>query len=246
MAASATALEQRLGYRFRHPELLTRALTHRSRWSEESNPREHLDNEQLEFLGDAILGFVASEYLVRRFPDSREGQLSQLKSHLVSSAHLHTCALRLGLGEFMFLGKGEERSGGRERRSVLSDALEAVIAAIHVDGGIESARVFIHDHILALAGDATLHTAGALNYKSALQEKAQAMGLAAPKYVTVATTGPEHAKIFTVEARLGDRMAKAAGTSKKAASQKAAELLLSELVGPTDVLQDNVGAGGRS
>ncbi|MBV9266665.1 MAG: ribonuclease III [Acidobacteriaceae bacterium] len=247
MAELASALEEKLGYRFREPELLARALTHRSRWSEQSHPREHRDNEQLEFLGDSILGFVTSEYLFMRYPECREGQLSQLKSHLVSSTHLHRCAVRLGLGEFMFLGKGEERSGGRERKNLLSDALEAVIAAIHLDGGIDVARTFVQDHILAVAADENLHEISSLNYKSALQEKAQALGLPTPKYVTVGTSGPEHAKVFTVEARMGDRVGKASGSSKKAASQKAAELLINEMLAPANGgADDEVGAGGRS
>jgi ribonuclease-3 len=232
MAEPVEALEDKLGYRFRRPELLARALTHRSRWSEEAHPREHRDNEQLEFLGDSILGFVVSEFLFEHYPECREGQLSQRKAHLVSSSHLHVCAVKLGLGQFLLLGRGEERSGGRERKSLLSDAVEAVIAAIHLDGGIEPARSFIREHILASAETGDLDAVAALNYKSVLQEKAQAVGLSTPKYVTVSAAGPEHAKVFTVEARLGDRVSRASGTSKKSASQRAAQLLIDQLTQP--------------
>jgi len=225
-------LEARLGYRFRESHLLVRALTHRSRCSELPTLADNSDNEQLEFLGDSVLGFVASEALVVRHPGAREGRLSQLKSHLVSSTHLHRCALELGLGEYLLLGRGEERSGGRERKALLADSLEAVIAAIYLDGGIEAARTFIRMHVLTLLEDPEhIDSIGQLNYKSALQERALALGLPIPRYSTAATTGPEHAKIFTIEAKVGDQHARGTGSSKKSASQKAAQLLLEKLVG---------------
>ncbi len=225
-------LEQKLGYHFHNHEVLLRALTHRSWPSEHGSALpEDSDNEQLEFLGDSVLGFIASESLVARHPSLREGQLSQWKAHLVSATHLHTCALELGLGEHLRLGKGEERNGGRERKTLLSNALEAVIAAIYLDGGIEVARSFIEEHILSvLESPEDVESIGRLNHKSVLQERTQALGLPVPRYSTVETSGPEHAKTFTVEARIGDQLAsRATGSSKKSASQLAAQLLLEKL-----------------
>jgi len=226
------ALERTLGHHFKDRELLLRALTHRSWLSERGSPLpENSDNEQLEFLGDSVLGFIVSETLVFRHAAAREGQLSQWKAQLVSSAHLYRCALALDLGQYLRLGKGEERNGGRERKTVLANALEAVLAALHLDGGIEVARRFTLQHILQVldSGD-TIDSIGLLNYKGILHERAQALGLPIPEYTTVETSGPDHAKVFTVEARIGDRLAsRATGTSKKAASQQAAEMLMAQL-----------------
>jgi ribonuclease III len=232
MQASSEAIAEKLGYRFRNRELLTRALTHRSWLSERGSPLpENADNEQLEFLGDSVLGFIVSEALVRRHPTAREGQLSQWKAQLVSSAHLHRCASALNLGQYLLLGKGEERNGGRQRKTLLANALEAIIAAIHMDGGIDAAREFIEDHVLAdLDEGASLESIGLLNYKGLLHERAQALGLPAPQYLTVETSGPDHAKVFTVEVRIGERWwRRASGSSKKAASQQAAEMLIAQL-----------------
>ena len=226
------AFEQRLEYKFRNQTLLIRALTHRSWLSERgSGQPENGDNEQLEFLGDSILGFIASELLVARHASAREGQLSQWKAHLVSATHLHTCALDLGLGDHLLLGKGEERNGGRNRKTLLANGLEALIAAMYLDGGIEVTRSFIESHILSmLESPNDVELIGQLNHKSVLQERTQALGLPVPRYTTIETSGPEHAKIFTVEARIGKELAtRASGTSKKSASQHAAELLLTEL-----------------
>jgi ribonuclease-3 len=224
-------LESRLGYRFVNRQLLIRALTHRSRASELIGSNENTDNEQLEFLGDAVLGFIVSEALVEHHPEAREGELSQLKSHLVRASHLHRCAIALGIGEFLLLGKGEERSGGRERRTLLADGLEAVIGAIHLDGGIEAARHFVHCHIvnaLEIPGD--IEAMNESNHKSVLQERARALGLPVPRYITVDTMGPEHAKVFVVEGRIGERYsARGSATSKKAASQQAAAELLAQM-----------------
>lgn len=232
MKGAVDLLEARLGYRFRDRELLVRALTHRSWLSERGSPLAgDGDNEQLEFLGDSVLGFIVSENLVFRHPGAREGQLSQWKAQLVSSAHLYQCALELDLGKCLRLGKGEERNGGRERKTVLANALEAVIAAIHLDGGIDAARQFTVEHILrALDRGETIDSLGLVNYKGILHERAQALGLPTPEYTTIETSGPDHAKVFTVEARIGAHLAsRASGTSKKAASQQAAEMLMGQL-----------------
>src|SRR5581483_6556845 len=227
MSAPAEELEQKLGYRFRNQELLLRALTHRS-WVAELSPRlPQDDNEQMEFLGDSVLGFLVSESLVLRHPSAWEGELSQWKSHLVSAAHLHRCALNLGLGEYLRLGRGEDRNGGRERRALLSNAFEALIAALYLDGGLEPARDLVRRHVLnVIAEPEDVHALQLLNYKSVLQERTQAMGMPAPRYVTVDTNGPEHAKVFVVEARVGNQfVTRAKGSSKKQASQHAAQLL---------------------
>jgi len=238
-AVPLETLEDKLGYRFRKRELVTRALTHRSALGDRgpgatergSDTGESGDNEQLEFLGDSILGFIASEALVLRHPGVHEGQLSQWKAHLVSATHLHECALDLELGQHLLLGKGEERNGGRERKTLLANGLEAVIAAIYLDGGMERTRLFIEEHVLSvLESPDDVESIGLLNHKSVLQEKTQAMGLPVPRYTTVEASGPEHAKVFTVEVRIGNRFAtRAGGSSKKAASQRAAQLLLEHL-----------------
>jgi ribonuclease-3 len=244
MCRPAEELEQKLGYRFKNRELLLRALTHRSSVSDRMPALEtRADNEQLEFLGDSILGFIASETLVRDHPEANEGRLSQWKSQLVSSAHLHRCARALELGDFLVLGKGEERSGGRERRTLLSNALEAIIAAIHLDAGLDTARRFVENHVLKLLDYAAATDAGdLLNLKSILQERAQACGLPTPTYTTVSAAGPEHAKVFTVEARVGSNLVgRGCGSSKKEASRKAAEVLLAQMTARDEqrALQDS-------
>jgi len=229
MSPEQPALEELLAYRFLRPELLQRALTHRSSIYEKNSQAAFADNEQLEFLGDAILGFLVSDMLLERCPDFPEGRLSKLKAHLVSALHLHTVALKIGLGSHLRLGKGEELSGGREKKALLANALEAIIAAIYLDGGIEAARTFVERYFL---GDAELPEYGleVTDFKSALQEKAQALKLPQPRYSIVEERGPEHAKTFLVEVRVGrDWSSRAEGLSKKSASQKAAQRVLEQL-----------------
>src|SRR5271169_4799299 len=239
MQSALETLEAKLGHTFRNRDLLGRALTHRSRFSEMPPVGQGGDNEQLEFLGDSILGFVISEALVLRHPGAREGHLSKWKAHLVSAAHLHRCALELGLGEFLLLGRGEDMNGGREKKALLSDALEALIAALYIDGGLSAAQKFIEARILHALPDASDSTSlDMLDYKSALQERAQSLGFPPPRYVTVYAEGPEHSKVFTVEVQLGgEPRSRAAGPSKKVASQSAARLLLDEL-GREDAVQE--------
>jgi ribonuclease-3 len=229
MNAPIGRLEDYLGYRFANKELLARALTHSSRMAERGADACN-DNEQLEFLGDSVLGFVASEALVERHPAATEGRLSRWKSYLVSAAHLHHCAQTIRLGEYLLLGRGEEQNGGRERKTLLANALEAVIAALYLDGGMEPARAFIRKVVLGDLDDLDDESFETSNSKSALQEWTQSLGLPIPRYTTVETSGPEHAKLFTVEARVGDRFAsRATGRSKKAASQEAATRLIDQL-----------------
>lgn len=224
-------LEQKLGHVFRDRALLERALTHKSHvYERPSTGPSGGDNEQLEFLGDAILGFVVSECLVRRHPDFPEGRLSKLKAHLVSAARLHEVALALGLGEFLFLGRGEEMSGGRGKKALLSDAVEALIAALYLDAGLETVREFIESRVIGAAQTPEEGDDALTDYKSALQEMAQALKLPTPRYVVVDEDGPEHSKTFTVEVRLGKEwVSQAQGQSKKSAGQKAAQQVLQQL-----------------
>jgi len=234
MSADLDSLVARMDYSFLEREILIRALTHKSHPAEQLTPEPaakttESDNEQLEFFGDAILGFLVSEALFERFPAYPEGKLSKLKSWLVSASHLYTVAEELELGLALRLGRGEEMSGGRGKKAILANALEAVLAAVYLDGGMDAARAFVRGRLLPQGSwdfDVSL-PAALTDFKSALQEKAQAGGLPQPKYVIVAERGPEHAKTFTVEVRLGkERTARAEGISKKDAGQRAAERML--------------------
>jgi ribonuclease-3 len=229
MSASLKTLEDLLGHPFQNRELLERSLTHKSRVYEKKAEDPATDNEQFEFLGDAILGFLVSEALVSQHPAFPEGRLSKLKAHLVSASHLHQVALRLDLGHHLLLGRGEEMSGGREKKALLANALEALIAALYLDAGMEPVRAFVVQHIV---GEAHLPEEGAqlTDYKSALQEMAQALKLPQPRYSIVEERGPEHAKTFLVEVRLGqDWVSRAEGLSKKSAGQRAAQQILQQL-----------------
>jgi ribonuclease-3 len=232
MSAALENLEKALGHTFRNRELLEQALTHKSRVYEKAPGGEGGgDNEQLEFLGDAILGFVVSESLVRRFVTFPEGRLSKLKAHLVSAAHLYQVAQELNLGEYLLLGRGEEMSGGREKKALLSDAVEALIAAMYLDAGLAPVAHFIETRVIGPYGpsDDSLDSA-VTDYKSALQEMAQSLKLPPPRYVTASEEGPEHSKTFTVEVRVGkDWVSQAQGMSKKSAGQKAAQQVLVKL-----------------
>jgi len=240
MRAELALLETRIQYQFRNAELLRRALTHSSYANEVRTPlgTPCEDNEQLEFLGDSVLGFLTAEALVERHPEFREGDLSRRKAHLVSAAHLHGVARRLDLGNHLDLGRSEEMSGGRSKKTLLVDGLEAVIAAIFLDGGMEAARTFVAAHILdapyASDEDAGTDVQPAItNYKSALQELAQARKLPQPRYTIVRETGPEHAKMFTIEVRVGrDCTGQAEGRTKKVAAQRAARGVYERLLHP--------------
>jgi ribonuclease-3 len=232
MGADLEVLESVLGHSFRDKRLLERALTHKSRVYEKSaDGQPATDNEQLEFLGDAILGFVMSDCLVRLYASSPEGRLSKLKAHLVSAARLHEVAQEIKLGEFLLLGRGEEMSGGREKKALLSDAVEALIAALYLDAGLNAARAFIESRVLGTFQPTEEDIDEAVSdHKSSLQEMAQALKLPPPRYVIVNEDGPEHSKTFTVEVRLGKEwVSQAQGMSKKSAGQKAAQQILQQL-----------------
>ena len=233
MRADLDALEAAIGHCFGNRQLLNRALTHSSHVHEQAPalsaenglPR---DNEQLEFLGDSVLGFLISEDLLERNPDAPEGRLSKLKAHLVSATWLHEAAKRLRLGDYLQLGRGEEMSGGRAKKTLLVDALEALIAALYLDGGIDAARGFVQRFVVApgvaAAGSSAEQLPRAItDFKSALQELAQARRLPPPRYVILRERGPEHSKTFTIEVRVGrEWVGQAEGGTKKSAAQKAA------------------------
>lgn len=235
MEEALAALQEKLGYQFQSRELLLRALTHKSRAFETGPPAANEragDNEQLEFLGDAILGFLISDLLFSRHPTFEEGRLSQLKAFLVSATHLYESAQNLGLGEYLLLGRGEELSGGREKRALLADAMEAIIAAMYMDGGLEPVKQFVLSRIVGEFDEAAGEDESlVVDYKAALQEMTQTLRLPPPRYITVREAGPEHRKTFTVEARVGPELAENAdGTSKKAAGQLAAQRMLECLI----------------
>jgi ribonuclease III len=222
------ALERRLGYRFGDRGLLEHALTHRSRAHEDASGGV-ADNESLEFLGDAVLGFVIAEMLFRDFPHYHEGQKSKAKSALVSTASLAALAERLGLGEHLLLGRGEEKTGGRRKLALLADACEALIAALYLDGGLDEARRFL---LRELSDEIErIRTPGFLrDFKSRLQEYLQSRDEPLPEYAIAAETGPEHDKLFHVEVRVGDALlAEASGRTKKDAEQEAARRALARL-----------------
>jgi ribonuclease-3 len=222
-------LEKRLEYRFRDRGLLEHALTHRSRAHEDVTGGV-ADNESLEFLGDAVLGFVIADLLFREFPQYDEGHKSKIKASLVSAPVLAGLSEQLALGEHLLLGRGEEKTGGRRKQALLADTLEAIIAAIYVDGGVEAAREFILRAFRDLLQDVRenrLLTVLTGDYKSALQEFVQARNLSVPEYRVAAEAGPDHYKRFQVEVWVeGAAVARGEGRSKKEAEQVAARRAL--------------------
>jgi len=215
--------EERIAHRFLDRSLLIRALTHKS-YFHESRDTSPGDNETFEFLGDAVLGFVVGDALFRRFPALDEGALSKIKAFMVSAPALAAKARLSGMGEMLLLGVGEEKSGGRRKDSLLANVFEAVVAGVYLDSGIESARDLI---LRTFAGDLDRIDARDLlfqDYKTALQEIAQARGLPLPEYRVVDEHGPDHEKRFVVEVVFDPEIsARGEGTSKKEAQQQAAK-----------------------
>jgi ribonuclease-3 len=225
-------LEQSIGYRFRDRGMLEHALTHRSRVHEDASGGV-IDNESLEFLGDSILGFVIADLLFREFPQHNEGQKSKLKASIVSAASLGRLAEKLGIGDYLILGRGEEKTGGRRKLALVADCYEALIAAIYLDGGIEPARAFIQRQFEGLIDEARRTGAQATfteDYKSALQEWLQSHERGLPVYRLAAELGPAHRRRFEVEVLVnGQPLARADGKSKKEAAQAAAKAALAML-----------------
>lgn len=225
MAGGRRSLEERIGYRFINDELLHRALCHRS-WVAESDEAE--SNERLEFLGDAVLGWVIADLAFARFPELGEGTLTDLRKSVVNASALAGVARGVGLGDDVLLGRGERSAGGADKDSILSDAFEAILGAVYLDGGSDAAYAMV-ERLVAPNLDATPARLLSLDRKSALQERLAALGRAAPTYGTTAS-GPDHDKWFEVEVRSGgDVLGSGAGRSKKAAEQEAAGAALAAL-----------------
>jgi ribonuclease-3 len=238
-------LEIALGHRFAHSALLVRALTHRSLANQEAleNGEEAQgtgDNERLEFLGDAVLGLVVAEALFLLHPDWHEGELTRVRAQLVSRQHMAEVGAAVGLGDFLRLSRGEDKSGLRHKGTVLSNTMEAVLAAVFLDGGMEPVRAFARRWVMGEAAEQLardLQSGEALgNYKSALQEHLQAERLGTPVYRVKGESGPDHRKRFQVEVRLksaenepGTPLARGMGSTKKNAEQDAARRALERL-----------------
>lgn len=222
-----TALEERLGYSFRNRALLETALTHSS-YANENRASGIVCNERLEFLGDSILGVTVADFLYRHFPDMPEGRMTRLRAELVCEQSLHRVALELHLGDYLRLGKGEEHNGGRKRASILSDAVEAVIAAMYLDAGMETAAGFIHRCLLDDVR--AIETPTFTDYKTSLQELVQRHSGQVLSYELVGEEGPDHAKTFRVQVCLnGDPIGRGTGRTKKEAEQAAAANALEAL-----------------
>jgi len=230
-------LEQRLRYKFQNPALLHRALTHssaipelRSAQEEHGTEEPPQDNERLEFLGDAVLDLLASEYLLTTFPDWTEGQISKSRARMVNAQALEIAARRLNLGEHLRLGRGEEKTGGREKPALLADAFEAVVAAIYLDSGLASAREMLRSTLLENALVEGGDRIGDGDKKSALQEFLQGRGRAPAEYRLAGESGPDHQKTFRIEVwDNGECLAAAEGSTKKEAEQRAARTALKRL-----------------
>ena len=219
-------LETAIGYRFRNISLLQNALTH----SSYANERWHnslLSNERLEFLGDSVLGMLVAEYLYRNFPNRPEGELTRMRADMVCEQTLAAAANRIGLGEHLLLGHGEERFGGRNRDSILADAMESVIAACFLDGGLDAALQFVQKFILVEVPVKRLNNA---DYKTALQELVQQKKNQVLMYTLVGQSGPDHDKKFDVQVTLnGTVVGQGSGSSKKRAEQMAAKAAIEKL-----------------
>ena len=221
-------LQTRIGYRFRDRGLLEHALTHKSRSAEDATGGV-ADNESLEFLGDAVLGLVVADTLFHQYPAYNEGQKSKVKAAVVSTQTLARQAEEIRLGEHLILGRGEEKTGGRFKQALLADAYEALIAAIYLDGGLDAAAAFLRRE-LKQSMDAGVAQTFAPDYKSALQEKLQALGHPLPEYRLSGSEGPDHRKTFNIEVVVnGEVFGAATGRAKKEAEQEAARMALARL-----------------
>jgi ribonuclease-3 len=215
-------LEYEIGYFFRDRNLLRRALTHRSYANEQAEPRPP-HNEALEFLGDAVLEFLISAWLLELYPTQNEGTLSKMRAYTVSAVNLQKQAARLQLGNYLLLNRGEEKTGGRNKMALQVDSYEALIAAIYLDRGIEAAKDFVRREFAETLVEIDPQNLTATDYKTALQERLQSVGLPTPQYAIVESLGPDHRRIFQVELRVNGRcLATGEGTTIKGAHQAAA------------------------
>ena len=223
------ALQRAIGYRFRDRGLLEHAMTHTSRANEDVSGGV-ADNESMEFLGDALLGFVVADILFREWPEFDEGQKSKAKAAVVSTTTLAKQAERLQLGDHLLLGRGEEKTGGRRKQALLADTYEALLAAVYLDGGIEHARALIVREFTPLLAEVRRDGVSAQDHKSALQELLQSRDLPLPEYRLIGTAGPDHRKLFEIEVGVrGEPLATATGGSKKEAEQEAARAALEKM-----------------
>ena len=222
-------IENRVGYWFKDRGLLEHALTHKSSAAEDASGGV-ADNESLEFLGDAVLGLVVADLLFHAYPDSDEGQKSKIKASVVSTQALARRADEMQLGTHLILGRGEEKTGGRFKQALLADAYEALIAAVYLDGGLPAAAAFLERELSDAIEESAGQTVVGQDYKSALQERVQALGRSLPEYRVAAESGPDHRKVFTVEVSVaGETLGSATGKAKKAAEQEAARQALEKL-----------------
>ncbi len=225
---TVSELEQTIGYSFQNTALLLEALTHKS-FVHESGEKSDKDNQRLEFFGDAVIGFFVSEMLLERYPKVREGRLSKIRASLVNEKTLAHLAAGIELGRYLRLGKGEEKTGGREKNSVLADAYEALVAAVYLDGGADSAEHLVEKHFGPLMTQSS-DQFGGRDYKTQLQEVVQEMYGKPPLYSLEGESGPPHERIFAVAVSAGDRhLGKGVGKSKKEAEQAAAREALAGL-----------------
>ena len=219
-------LEEAIGYRFQNITLLQNALTH-SAYANERGHNSLLSNERLEFLGDSVLGMVVAEHLYKQFPDRPEGELTKMRADMVCETSLAAIAEKIGLGQHLLLGHGEDRLGGRSRASILADAVESVIAASFLDGGMAAAEGFIRRFVLTNVPVKRMQNT---DYKTALQELVQQKKNQTLTYVLAGEAGPDHDKVFTVDVLLNDqRVGSGTGSSKKRAEQAAAQSALEAL-----------------
>lgn len=226
-------LQRELGITFNDANLLQTALTHRSYLNEVPNPTLH-DNERLEFLGDAVLDFITGEYLYHHFPNIREGELTSLRSALVRTEMLADFASRINLGEFLFMGKGEEETGGRKRPAILCGAFEALIGALYLDRGIEAVRKVVIPFVESEI-DTILRTKSRHDAKSKFQEVAQSIYKITPRYKTISEEGPDHDKTFTIAVYLNEtEYGRGKGSNKQRAAQAAAHAALDRIYAETE------------
>jgi ribonuclease-3 len=231
MKVQSAKLEKILGLSFRNQRLLLQALTHSS-YAYEHQPTALADNEVLEFLGDSVIGLILADFFCSTYPDLSEGELSKYKAAAASTQSLSQFAQKIKLDKYILLGKGEERSGGRKKRTILAGAFEALLAAVYLDQGYEAAKNLLFPHLEKSYKRVNSRKFLINNYKSALQEHFQKESLPAPVYKTLTSIGPDHRKTFIVEVCLGHYpLAKAKGFSKKNAEQRAAQIALKSLLG---------------
>ena len=235
---SLSDIQQRIGYTFKEAELLERSLTHKSYANENRVPYH---NERMEFLGDAVLSLFISEYLMKTCPDSTEGDLSRIRAAVVSEPALAAISREIGLGDYLLLGKGEDQTGGRNKDSLLSDCLEALIAAVYLDAGKDAAESLVI-RLFEEVIKKTSTSGGSLDYKTELQELCQEQLKQLPEYRIVSETGPDHQKQFEMEVWIkGQLSGRGTGKSKKEAEQRAAREALEKL----SIKSQETGAGSQ-